>query len=132
MNWGLPLELVHPDGCRYAANSRTSAFHIYSVHFLPDGSYPSSPSQTDRPLAVCCPDCLDKLDLFLISASNFNPDSEKTPLKILLSLSCIDSAEKWRFHRKRAPFHLEKQVVAGVSRRRWNRALHSPPTEMDV
>ena len=56
-----------------------------------------------------------------------NPDSEK-PFKDF-SISCPDSAEKWQFPRKRAPFY---QIVGGVSRRRWNRALENPPTEIDM
>jgi len=39
---------------------------------------------------------------------SFNPDSEK-PFKDR-SISCPDSAEKWQFHRKRAPFYLENRL----------------------
>jgi len=37
-----------------------------------------------------------------------NPDSEKTFKDC--SISYPDFAEKWQFHRKRAPFYLEKRL----------------------
>ncbi|RKY67676.1 MAG: hypothetical protein DRQ02_06660 [Candidatus Latescibacterota bacterium] len=65
------------------------------------------------------------MDLF-----HFNPDSEKTPLKVVPSLAQI--LLKKAISQKRDPILPSKQIVGGVCRRRRNRALESPPTEIDI
>ena len=39
---------------------------------------------------------------------------------------------KKEFKKRLYHFVLRKQIVGGVSRRRCNRALESPPTEIDI
>ena len=39
---------------------------------------------------------------------------------------------KKEFKKRLYHFVLQKQIVGGVSRRRWKRALESPPTGIDI